>query len=60
MKTLLPIASYIGLGLVIGAPLAYLAGSLDKGTMTTLMLIGTIIWFVTVPFWMGRNAGGEV
>jgi len=56
MKVVLPIVSLLGLAAVIGPPVAYLAGSLDKGPMTTCMLIGTVVWFVTVPFWMGRKA----
>jgi hypothetical protein len=31
----------------------YLAGAVDKGTMTTWMLVGTIVWFATAPIWLG-------
>jgi hypothetical protein len=57
MKSLMPIASIAGLLLVIGPPIAYLIDVLvSKDTMTTLMLIGSVVWFVSAPFWMGRNA----
>jgi hypothetical protein len=56
MKILMPLVSCIGLALVFVPALAYLAGSLEKGAMTSIMLAGTIIWFGSVPFWMGRKA----
>ncbi len=55
MRILLPIISFIGLALVIGAPLVYLVGSLEKDLMKHLMLAGTILWFASVPFWMGKE-----
>jgi hypothetical protein len=61
MKSLLPAISLLGLALVIAPPLVYLIGGSDvltKSTMTTLMLIGTIAWFVTAPLWM-RPPGQE-
>jgi hypothetical protein len=55
MKGLMPVVSYVGLALVLVPALAYLAGSMEKGTMTNVMLAGTIVWFGSVPFWMGRK-----
>lgn len=55
MRKLLPIISFVGLALVLGPVLAYLAGSLDKSTMSAIMLAGTVVWFASVPFWMGRG-----
>jgi hypothetical protein len=52
---ILPIVSYLGLALVIAPPIAYLAGALDKSAMSSVMLAGTIVWFGSVPFWMGRK-----
>lgn len=57
MKTLLVAISFLGLALVIGAPMTYLAGTTNKDTMMNLMLIGTLLWFASVPFWMGREPG---
>ena len=56
MKTLLVAISFLGLAFVIGAPMAYLAGTTNKDTMMNLMLIGTLLWFASVPFWMGRES----
>lgn len=55
MRKLIPIISFAGLALVIGPALLYVVGGIDKPTMKTVMLAGTVLWFVTVPFWMGRN-----
>jgi len=53
MKTLLKILSFLALLIVIVPPAAYLAGKVEKPMMGILMLVGTIVWFLTVPFWMG-------
>jgi hypothetical protein len=55
MRRLLPVISFVGLALVFGPVLVYLAGSLEKDTMSTIMLTGTVVWFASVPFWMGKN-----
>jgi hypothetical protein len=55
MKTLPKLISFTALALVIIPPILYLVGSLGKPPMTTLMLIGTLAWFATVPLWMGRR-----
>ena len=55
MKFLLPILSLLGLALVIVPAVAYLAGWMEKDPMKQLMLTGTLLWFATVPFWMGKK-----
>ena len=55
MKKLIPIVSVLGLVLVIIPACLYLAGVMDKPQMKTLMLIGTVLWFVSAPLWIGRN-----
>jgi len=55
MRNLFRILSMAGLLLVIGPPLCYLAGLLGKPSMNVLMLAGTLLWFATVPLWMGRE-----
>lgn len=56
MRKLLQTVSIIGLLLVALPPMFYLADSIEKGAMTNFMLLGTILWFASVPFWMGREA----
>ena len=55
MKTLMPIVSWAGLALVMAPAVAYLAGSIEKSVMNASMLLGTIVWFGSVPFWMERD-----
>jgi len=56
MNKLLMALSYLGLLLVIVPALMYLSGSIEKSSMMTTMLVGTVLWFVTVPFWMGKKS----
>ncbi|MDX2248509.1 MAG: hypothetical protein SF052_17120 [Bacteroidia bacterium] len=55
MKTALKIISYTGLGLTIVPSLLVAAGILANTQNKTLMLVGMILWFATVPFWMGKE-----
>lgn len=55
MNNLLKLISFAALGFVIVPPILYLVGNLGKPPMTTLMLIGTLAWFASVPFWMGKG-----
>ena len=54
MKKLLPAISFAGLALVIVPACLYLAGFADKPQMKTLMLISTVLWFVSAPLWIGK------
>lgn len=56
MKKLILLMSFLGLLLVIGPAILYLSDLIEKDSMKTLMLIGTIIWFVLAPFWMKEEA----
>ena len=55
MKRILPLISFAGLSLVIVPIITYVAGYLEKPAMFNFLLIGTIIWFVTVPWWMSAE-----
>ena len=55
MKTALQITSYLALALIIVPPVLYLAAAMEKSTMSTVMIVGTVLWFATVPWWMGRG-----
>lgn len=54
MKFILKLLSFAALGLVIVPPVLYLSGAIAKPAMSTVMLVGSLLWFATVPFWMGR------
>ena len=54
MIKLLKYVSFFGLALIVGPVVAYLVGSIAKDAMSNIMLAGTVIWFASVPFWMGK------
>lgn len=55
MKLLLIILSYIGLGLTIIPSILVLLGEMPVAQNKYIMMIGTILWFVTAPFWMNKK-----
>lgn len=59
MKKILPFVSSVGLALIIVPACLYLAQSVDKSQMQGLMLVGTVLWFASAPFWMGKSEESE-
>jgi hypothetical protein len=57
MRTLLMIISFIGLGLTLIPSILILTGDVTMTQNKTLMLIGTVLWFGTVIFWMHKKGG---
>ena len=55
MKTLYKIISFAGLVLMIVAAILVFNGASDQRTYHILALVGTVLWFVPVPFWMKRR-----
>ena len=55
MKMILKIISLIGLLLTIVPAFLVFSGAMVIETHYTLMLIGTILWFASAPFWMLRK-----
>lgn len=59
MTALLKLLSAVGLALtVVPALLVFLSG-LAWETHALLMLVGTVLWFATAPFWMRDAAPDE-
>jgi len=56
MKPLLKVISLAALACIIVPPILYLVSAMGKPAMINLMLVGTVLWFATVPFWMGKKA----
>lgn len=57
MKLVSRIAALLALALVILPPLGFmlkLHG--DLSLMKTLMLVGTVLWFVAAPLWMSDKS----
>jgi hypothetical protein len=54
MRLLLQIVSWVALAATALAPVFYAAGQVELTHTKLAMLLATIVWFATVPFWMGR------
>ena len=52
MKTVLKVLSGLGLALTVGPAFLVAAGALTWEAHARWMLVGTVVWFVTAPFWM--------
>ena len=55
MKTLAQIISWLALATTIIPALMYLTGGIELHRVKLWMLVATVVWFVTVPIWMGRQ-----
>jgi hypothetical protein len=52
MTLLLKVLSFVGLGLTAVPAVLVFADVIAWETHATLMLVGTLLWFATSPFWM--------
>jgi len=55
MRTILKILSFIGLGFTILPSVLVLTRTIDMELNKSLMMLGTILWFGTVVFWMNKD-----
>lgn len=56
MKAIFFPVGLIALGLVIVPPALFMTRTItDLGMVKTLMLVGTLLWFGTAPFWMKKT-----
>ena len=55
VKISLKIVSFIGLFLTLIPSIMVFSNGLDLDSCKNLMLLGTIIWFGTSPFWMNKK-----
>lgn len=58
MLAILKIISYIGLILTVVPSFLVFSGAIELSFHKTLMLIGTLLWFFTAPFWMNKQKEG--
>jgi hypothetical protein len=58
MTTLLKLISVAGLGLTVVPSFLVFAGAITWQTHATLMLVGTVLWFASASFWMGKARRG--
>jgi hypothetical protein len=55
MKTLLKIISFTGLALMFVSAILVFNDALPRYTYEALGIVGTVMWFATVPYWMKRR-----
>ena len=55
MKTLLKLISFSGLAIMFAASIMVFNDAMSRDTYLVLALVGTVMWFATVPFWMKRR-----
>ena len=55
MKTLLKLISFAGLVLMFASAILVFNDALNRKAYLILALVGTAMWFGTVPFWMRRR-----
>ncbi|MFO7937088.1 MAG: hypothetical protein R6V06_05720 [Kiritimatiellia bacterium] len=55
MKKIAELISYLSLVLIVLASFLYYGGKVSLAQNKTLMLIATVIWFVSALCWMGRD-----
>ncbi len=55
MKSLLKLASAIGLVLSILPPVLFFVGTMEMSSMKVWMGIGMVVWMVTAPFWINKK-----
>ena len=55
MKTLLKIVSLVGLLVTIVPSFLVFADIITLDTNKLLMILGTLLWFISVPFWMDKK-----
>ena len=54
MNTIYKVISFIGLGLTVIPAFLVFAQTITWQTHALLMMVGTVLWFTTAPFWMLR------
>jgi hypothetical protein len=55
MKSLTIIISMAALGLTVIPSLLFLAGAVELSAVQWTMALGTLVWFLSAPFWMKRD-----
>ena len=55
MKTFLKLVSLVGLLITIVPSFLVFADVISLDTNKFLMILGTLLWFISVPFWMDKK-----
>jgi hypothetical protein len=55
MRTVLKVVSWLALAGIVVPPILYFDGALSHETLNTVMLVATVVWFASTPFWMDHG-----
>ncbi len=55
MQQTLKLVSWVGLAATVVPCLLYYFNAIDLGAVKAITLVGTLVWFVATPLWMGRQ-----
>ncbi|MCM2370420.1 hypothetical protein [Aporhodopirellula aestuarii] len=55
MNLALKIVSAVAIALVTIPSVLYFTGTMAPETVKTIALVGTVVWFIATPLWMGRE-----
>jgi hypothetical protein len=55
-KTILKVVSFAGLVLTLIPSFIVFYQRIDLDSNKNLMLLGTVLWFATSPFWMNKKS----
>jgi hypothetical protein len=58
MMTMLKFISAIGLALTVVPAFFVFSGAITWNSHATMMVVGTVLWFTTAPFWMRPGPEG--
>jgi hypothetical protein len=59
MSTALKLVSYAGLGLTVAPSFLVFGGVLSADTFKVVVLVGSLLWLGTAPFWINRDRAGK-
>lgn len=60
MKLAARIAGVVALAATVVPSCVYLAGGMDLETVKTVMLVGTVLWFIAAPIADRQTRGEEI
>ncbi len=55
MKSPAKIASFVALAATIAPSILFFTGTIGHDAVKWAALVGTVVWFVATPLWMGRE-----
>lgn len=59
IQLVLKVLSFLGLITMLVSSILYLNGDIVESTVNTYMMIGTLMYFATAIFWLGKRQSSE-